>query len=51
MVNIAIVTLGCLCTTQALELVQANLPWARLVTHRRTIQVSRREVAEPKLPQ
>ena len=36
---------------RCLSLVQANPPRAGLVTHRRTVQVSRREVVEPKVPQ
>jgi len=38
--------LGCLC----LSIVQANLPGAGLVTHRRVVQVLWREVTEPQRP-
>ena len=46
--NIAITApLGCLCTTQALKPCAADPPGAGLVTRRRTVQVSWREVVEP----
>jgi len=38
-------------TTQTLEPSAANPPGAGLVIHRRTVQVSQIEVAEPKAPQ
>ena len=38
-------------TLRRLSLVQANLPGAGLVTRRRTVQVSWREVVGPKVPQ
>jgi len=38
-------------TTQALEPCAANPPGAGLVTCRRPVQVSRIEIAEPKIPQ
>ena len=46
--------LGCLCTTQALEPCAGKSSWGRASnpqTCRRTVQVSRREVAKPKVPQ